>query len=227
MDVVPDVQLGPVGERKDADALALIEAAVVQVPEFGPLVLGVPLAEGVAEAVDALLGARFLFVAPRAAEGRVEVARAESVEQGARLQQAAALLSSQAERAGAVVDGLPIGVDDQPDADFRAESVAELDHLLELVSGVDVQQGKRDRAGVKGLLRQTHHHRRILADGIEHHRPLEFGSHFTQDVNALGFQGAQVAEDRVQAWEKGPGSSVIRLSFRIPNQSCLNLSGYW
>ena len=74
VDVLPDVEFGPVGEREDADALALIDAAVVEVPQFGALVLGVPLAEGVAEGVDALLGARFLFVAARAAEGRVEAA---------------------------------------------------------------------------------------------------------------------------------------------------------
>ena len=78
VDVVPDVQLGPVGKREDADALAFIDAAVVEVPEFGTLILGVPLAEGVAEGVDTLLGARFLFVAACAAEGRVEVARGEA-----------------------------------------------------------------------------------------------------------------------------------------------------
>src|ERR1019366_5226767 len=77
--IVPDVELGPVGERKDSDALALIEAAVVEAPELGTLILGVPLAEGVAEAVDALLGARFLFVAAGAAECGVEVAGAEGV----------------------------------------------------------------------------------------------------------------------------------------------------
>ena len=40
-------------------------AAVVEVPDLGPLVLGVPLAELVAEREHALLGARLLLVAPR------------------------------------------------------------------------------------------------------------------------------------------------------------------
>ena len=52
--------------------------------------------------------------------------------------------------------------------------------------------GKRNLAGMKRLLRQPHHHRGILADGVEHHRPLELGGHFADDVNALGLQGAQM-----------------------------------
>ena len=72
MDVVPDVELGPVGEREDADAFAGPDAAVKERPELGALILGVPLAGGVAEGEDALLGAGFLFVAARAAEGCVE-----------------------------------------------------------------------------------------------------------------------------------------------------------
>ena len=49
VDVVPDVQFGPVRQRKYADALALIQPAVVQVPQLRPLILGVPLPERVAE----------------------------------------------------------------------------------------------------------------------------------------------------------------------------------
>ena len=75
VDVVPDVDLGPVREREDADALARADAAVQQVPELRPLVLRIPLALRVAEREDALLGARALLVAPRAAERRVEVRR--------------------------------------------------------------------------------------------------------------------------------------------------------
>jgi hypothetical protein len=41
-DVLPDVELGPVGEREDADALALVLAGIVEVPQLGPLVLRVP-----------------------------------------------------------------------------------------------------------------------------------------------------------------------------------------
>src|SRR3954449_5959810 len=54
-DVAPDVQLGPVGQREHPDRLTEVDAAVVQVPELGALVLRVPLAELVAEGEDPLL----------------------------------------------------------------------------------------------------------------------------------------------------------------------------
>ena len=43
VDVVPHVELRPVREREDADALAGRDPAVQQVPELGALALGVPL----------------------------------------------------------------------------------------------------------------------------------------------------------------------------------------
>src|SRR5690242_18943001 len=63
VDVKPDVELGPIGELDNADALALLDAGIENVPELGALIFGVPLAERIAERVDAFLGARFFFVA--------------------------------------------------------------------------------------------------------------------------------------------------------------------
>ena len=82
MDVVPDIELGPVGEREDADAFAGADAAVEEGPQFGALVFRIPLASGVAEGEDALLGAGFFFVAARAAKGSVEAVSAKAVEEG-------------------------------------------------------------------------------------------------------------------------------------------------
>src|SRR5215469_7216639 len=92
-------------------------AAVVKVPKLGPLILGIPLAEGIAEGIDAFLGARFLLVAPRTAKSRVKAALGEPIEQRARLQQAATLLRTQVVRVGAFVERLLIFVDDQLRAD--------------------------------------------------------------------------------------------------------------
>src|SRR5690606_21816904 len=41
-DVLPDVELGPVGERKDTDRLALCNPGVVDLPHFRTLVLRIP-----------------------------------------------------------------------------------------------------------------------------------------------------------------------------------------
>src|SRR4051794_5470494 len=67
-DVLPDVELGPVGEREHAHVLAAPDAAVVEVPQLGPLLAWVPLAEVVAEGEHTLLGAGAFLVAARAAE---------------------------------------------------------------------------------------------------------------------------------------------------------------
>jgi hypothetical protein len=61
--------------------LAALDPAVVEVPQLGPLVLGIPLAEVVAEGQDALLGPRALLVAAGAAERSVEAVLADRVEQ--------------------------------------------------------------------------------------------------------------------------------------------------
>ena len=74
VNVEPDVQLRPIRERKHADAFALVMAAVVKVPQLGALVFRIPLAERIAEGIDAFLGAGFFLVAARAAERRVEAA---------------------------------------------------------------------------------------------------------------------------------------------------------
>src|SRR5438477_7595014 len=79
-DVLPHVELGPVRDREHADVLALADARVVEVPQLGPLRAGIPLPEVVAEAEDALLGARALLVAARAAHRGVEPVLLDRVE---------------------------------------------------------------------------------------------------------------------------------------------------
>ncbi len=60
--------------------------AVEQRPQLGPLALGIPLPEVVAEREDALLGPGTLLVAAGAAERGVEAVLVDRVEQGRRLQ---------------------------------------------------------------------------------------------------------------------------------------------
>ena len=49
--------------------------------------------------------------------------------------------------------------DDQLGSDLSTELVTELDHLLKLVSGVDVQQRKWNPTWIESLLCEPHHHR--------------------------------------------------------------------
>src|ERR1044072_7607947 len=79
VDVVPHVQLGPVRQRKHADALARPNPAVQEMPVFRELTLRVPLALLVAQGKDGSLLARSLLVAPGPAKGRLKFAGLERV----------------------------------------------------------------------------------------------------------------------------------------------------
>ncbi len=89
---------------------------------------------------------------------------------------------------------LLVDVHQQVEAALPRHAVAKLDHLPEFPGGIDVQQGKRRLGRKEGLARQVQHHRRILADGVKHHRVLELGHHFPQDVDALGLELFQVGQ---------------------------------
>ena len=194
VDVLPYVHLRPVGERKDANAFAGMNPRVVKVPQFRALVLRVPLPGAVAEGIDALLGARFFFIAPRAAKGRVEIVVAQRIEQRLRLQQSAAALGVEHNGIRPRRNGGFVAPDQQLRANGAGHRIAKREHLRELEAGVHMQQRKGNRRRIKGLLRQPQHDGRILADRVEHDGSLEFRSHFAQNVNALRLQQAQMAQ---------------------------------
>ena len=43
-------------------------------------------------------------------------------------------------------------------------------------------------------MRQVQHHRAVLADRIEHHRPLALGDHLAHDVDALGLEALEMGQ---------------------------------
>ena len=95
MDVVPDVELGPVRQREYANAFARSNARIVQVPYFGSLVLWVPLPRLIAERKNSLFRSRLLFIAPRTAECCIEAMLSQSIQERRSLQQPTASLRSQ------------------------------------------------------------------------------------------------------------------------------------
>ena len=92
------------------------------------------------------------------------------------------------------VDGLLDRRDDQLVANSFDPAVPELDHLIEIVSGVDVHHREGQRAGPKRLLRQSQKHDGVLARGEQQHWPFQFGGHFPDDVHRLGFQQPQFVD---------------------------------
>ena len=81
LDVFPDVELGPVRQRERAGVLTGPEACVVEVPQFGALVLWVPRSEVVADREDAFLRAGAFLIAACATDRAVKTPVADGVQQ--------------------------------------------------------------------------------------------------------------------------------------------------
>ena len=184
----PDVELGPVRQREDAEVLAALVTAVVEPPQLRPLVLRVPLTELVAVAEHALLGPRSLLVATGPAEDGVEAVLGDRVEQRDGLQRVAA-----GTRTGVFDD--PSGVDrilhrrdDELDSELLHGAIAELDQLGEVVTGVDVHDRERDAGRRERPDREVEHDHRVLAAGEQQHRSLELGRDLADDRDRLVFE---------------------------------------
>src|SRR5437660_7710331 len=141
-DVLPHVELCPIGDRKDARVLPFVQTPIVETPHLRPLALRLPLTELVAEREDALLGASTLLVAPCATEGGIEAVLANRIQQRHGLQRVA-----RGARAGLLddataPDGLLNRGHDQGLTNLAHPPVAELERLGEVVARVDVHNRK-------------------------------------------------------------------------------------
>src|SRR5262249_3388110 len=89
-DVFPHIHLRPVAQWKHSHVFAGIDPGVVQVPDFGLLVLWIPLTKAVAKAEKALLRAGLFLVTSGAADAAVEAKLLDRRQQGGNLQTIAA-----------------------------------------------------------------------------------------------------------------------------------------
>ena len=195
MDVLPDVELGPIGDREDADALPLLDLRVVEVPELGPLVLRIPAVVFVPEGKHPLLGPRLLLVAAGPAEGGVEAVFVEGLPQALRLHDVGVDLAAVREGVDPLGPPLLVDMDDELEAELLGDVlVAELVHVAELPRRVDVHEREGGLGRKEGLLREAHHDGRVLADRVKHDRVFKLGGHLADDVDALGLELTEMGE---------------------------------
>ena len=202
-DILPDVEFGPIVDRKDADALSRTVAGVVEVPQLRPLALRVPAVVAVAEGEDALLRPALFLVAPRAAKGQVEAAGVQRLLQPFRFPEIG-VERAMVERVDPARQRIGILVDDQLHPGRHRRPVAGLVHRPELPGRIDMEQGEGRRTRIERLARQVQQHRRILAGGIEHHRPPCARHGGAQDMDALRLQRLELSH--------GAGGHAARLS---------------
>ena len=194
VDVLPDIELGPVREREHADALARVLAAVVEVPELGALVLGVPAVRRGPEREHTLLGAGLLLVPAGAAERDIEPVVIECLLQGLGLHDVGVERGAVVQWVDVLLDPLGVDVDQQIHPGLLGHVVPEVVHRLELPAGVDVQEREGRRARVERLPGQVQHHRRVLPDRVQHHRVLGLRHHLPDDVHRLGLEPVEVGQ---------------------------------
>ncbi len=73
-------------------------------------------------------------------------------------------------------------------------SVAELDDLVEVLTGVDVHDRERHRSGPEGLGRQVQHDDRVLAPREEQSRAFDRRGDLAEDVHRLGLELVEVGQ---------------------------------
>jgi hypothetical protein len=74
-----------------------------------------------------------------------------------------------------------------------------VDHLGEVVPGVNVHDRERDLCWREGTLGQGQHHDRVLAAGEQQHRPLELGGYLSHDVDRLSLENVELGHQVISA----------------------------
>ena len=190
LDVAPDVELGPVGDRERAHALAAPHDRVEQVPDLRPLVARLPLAELVAEATAR---APWPARAPRRAARRRTPRRtcprrsaSSSVTVCSRLRDG----PSSCARPASIESCTRATISCSPSSATRRSRNSSTSG--EVVAGVDVQDRARELRGPERLLGQPQEHDRVLAAAEQQHRPLELRRDLAHDVDGLVLQRVQL-----------------------------------
>ncbi|OQC14426.1 MAG: hypothetical protein BWX79_00880 [Alphaproteobacteria bacterium ADurb.Bin100] len=176
--------------------LAGRQAGVEQGPELGALGLGLPLAEAVAVAEDAFLGAGLFLVTAGAADECIEAELLDGFEQCDRLVHVAAF-ARVGQAHGAARHRVLHAAHDQFGVQLLRAGVAEIGDFHEVVTGVDHQQRVGDATRAESLFGALEHHQRVLAAGEQQRRALEARGHLAQDEDGLLFERVQVGVAQV------------------------------
>src|SRR6185437_4738208 len=192
-DVFPHIHFRPVREREHAHVFAGIQARIVKVPDFGPLIFRIPLAETIAEAEETFLRAGFFLIAPRAADAAIKTIFLDGAQERGDLQAIAADIAFGDHRS-AFGNGLIHRADNQFRAELLGAAIAKINQLGKLVAGLHVEQRHGNVSRAKSLFRQAQQTNGILAAREKNRGPLEFTGDLTHHVNRFGFEIFEMIE---------------------------------
>ena len=201
-DVHPDVHLGEVRERKNAEVFARVFASVEEVPKFGALVFWIPLSEVVAMREEALFGASLFLIASSATEAGVVLVFFDRVEERDGLKFVARGVGSLFFNDASGIDRFLHKANDEIGADEFDEFVAIGHRFTEVVSGVDVDEREGHACGPESLACEPCHDNRVLAAGEEQGGVLKLRGGFAENEDRLGFELVEVAEVVAGHWKR-------------------------
>src|SRR5258708_7247848 len=193
MDVLPDVEVGQIGEGKNSKAFTFVLARIINIPELWTLILWVPTMIGGTKRKDALLGAGLLFIAASAAECNIEAVFRQRLLQPCGLPKVG-MQRAVIEWVDSPRGGLGIPVHDKLHAAALGHLVAHLVHRTKLPASIDMQQREGWVTRKERLAGQMQHDGAILACRIQHHGSFTLRNDFTHDVNAFGFEPLQMRQ---------------------------------
>src|SRR6185503_10759381 len=122
------------------EALARALPCVVDTPQFGTLLFGIPAMLSRPDGEHALLGSRLFLVSTGTTECRIETVLVERLLERLRLHDIGVNVRPVCEGSDACVDSVLVDVDEEIQAVATSGLIAKGDHLAELPRGVDVKK---------------------------------------------------------------------------------------
>ena len=105
-------------------------------------------------------------------------------------------------------------------------SVAVLEHLFEVATGVDVEHREGQGCRPERLMGQVQHDDGVLAPREEEHGALELGRHLAEDVDGLGLERAQVRQAVMAgARPHAVASTLVSNQVLSPQRALLRVPG--
>src|SRR5690606_31921567 len=175
----PHIHFGKVADGESPEMFSFKVFAVEEVPQFGALVFWIPFAEIVAVGEKAFFGTCFFFIAASPADGAIDFMFFDSVEEGGDLKGIAGGIFSSFFCNASVVDRFLYRSYEELYAEVFYELIAESDSFREIVTGVHMQQRKRNFTGIEGFFCQVSNQDGVFSTGKQDNRVLELRPNFT------------------------------------------------
>src|ERR1700733_1521183 len=132
MDVLPDIELRPIGNRKNTHTLSSGLFCIIESPQFRTLALWVPTVVGGAEGKHPPLCTAYFFVTPCPAKGHIEAMQIKCLLEALGFPHICMHLRAMFERVDSARLGFRVLVDNQLHSGFPCHAITKFVHRAKL-----------------------------------------------------------------------------------------------